>query len=43
MIAVAVVLEAHERGVGRSLSDDEAETAVSRSMWFPEYLPYFPG
>ena len=41
-IAGAVVREARDEGVGRSLSDDEADVAVARSMWFPEYLPYFP-
>ncbi|MGH2660854.1 MAG: malic enzyme-like NAD(P)-binding protein, partial [Actinomycetota bacterium] len=41
-IAVAVVLCARNRGVGRHLRDDEIERAVDDAMWHPDYVPYLP-
>ena len=41
-IASAVVREAAAEGVGRVLTPEEADAAVSRAMWYPDYLPYGP-
>jgi malic enzyme len=41
-IAIAVVREARDSGLGRRFSDDEIPTAVDRAMWQPTYLPYVP-
>jgi malic enzyme len=41
-IAVAVVREARDRGLGRGFRDEEIEPAVDRAMWFPAYVPYRP-
>jgi malic enzyme len=39
-IATGVVRAARDEGVGRPLSDTQAEAVVGASMWYPEYLPY---
>jgi malic enzyme len=36
-IAVRVVREARDLGLGRHLDDDEIEPAVDAAMWFPDY------
>ncbi len=41
-IAIAVVREARDRGVGRAFRDEEIAPAVDAAMWFPEYVPYEP-
>jgi malate dehydrogenase (oxaloacetate-decarboxylating) len=41
-IAAAVVREARDCGVGRSLSDDEIAAHVAGAMWEPAYLPLEP-
>ncbi len=41
-IAVAVVREARDSGVGRALRDEEVEEAVEDAMWWPDYAPYVP-
>jgi malic enzyme len=41
-IAIAVVRDARDRGLGRRLSDDEIPIAVDRAMWRPAYLPCVP-
>ena len=39
-IAIAVVREARDSGLGRRFSDEEIPTAVDRAMWQPVYVPY---
>jgi malic enzyme len=41
-IAVAVVREARDAGVGRAVEDDVIPSLVDADMWFPEYRPYIP-
>jgi malic enzyme len=41
-IAIAVVRESRDRGLGRGFRDEEIEPAVDRAMWFPAYVPYRP-
>ncbi len=41
-IAEAVVREARESGVGRTLSDEAIPAAVAAAMWNPVYLPMEP-
>jgi malic enzyme len=36
-IAIRVVREARDAGIGRQLHDDEVEPAVDAAMWFPRY------
>jgi malic enzyme len=39
-IAIAVVREARDRGVGRAFHDEEIPTAVDAAMWWPSYVEY---
>lgn len=39
-IAVAVVKEARDSGLGRKLDDQAIAREVKGTMWFPEYVPY---
>jgi malic enzyme len=41
-IAVAVVKEARDSGLGRQLEDQAVAREVDDAVWFPEYLPYAP-
>jgi len=41
-IAVAVVREARDAGVGRHYHDEEIEAAVVAAMWWPDYVEYKP-
>ena len=41
-IAVNVVSQCRDCGVGRLYRDEEILDAVEAAMWFPEYLPYRP-
>ena len=41
-IAVQVVSQCRNCGVGRLYRDDEIEAAVDAAMWYPAYLPYRP-
>jgi malate dehydrogenase (oxaloacetate-decarboxylating) len=41
-IAVAVVREARDTGLGRGFRDEEIEPAVCAAMWFPDYPFYVP-
>jgi malate dehydrogenase (oxaloacetate-decarboxylating) len=42
-VAIKVVCEARNRGIGRFLRNDEIEAAVDAAMWLPEYAHYQPG
>lgn len=42
-IAVAVVREARDSGLGRAYSDAGIELAIDRAIWWPEYVPFEPG
>ncbi|MBM4088379.1 MAG: NAD-dependent malic enzyme [Planctomycetes bacterium] len=39
-IAVGVIRQARDDGVGRRIPDDAVESLVEKAMWFPEYRPY---
>ncbi len=39
-VAVRVVREARDAGIGRWLDDDEIDPAVDSAMWWPEYKEY---
>jgi malate dehydrogenase (oxaloacetate-decarboxylating) len=41
-IAVKVVCQSRDCGVGRLYRDEEVFDAVDSAMWYPEYLPYQP-
>ena len=41
-IAVNVVSQCRDCGVGRLYRDEEILDAIDAAMWFPEYLPYRP-
>lgn len=41
-IAIAVVREARDRGVGRAISDDDIAADVAAAMWFPDYPEIVP-
>jgi malic enzyme len=41
-IAVAVVKEACDSGLGRQLDDRDVAGEVDAAMWFPDYVPYVP-
>jgi malate dehydrogenase (oxaloacetate-decarboxylating) len=41
-VAVAVVREARDSGLGRALGDEQVDPAVDEAMWFPAYVPYVP-
>ena len=41
-IAVRVVREARDAGLGRMIADHEIEPAVDAAMWWPDYEPYDP-
>ncbi|MFN8005782.1 MAG: NAD-dependent malic enzyme [Terriglobia bacterium] len=41
-VAMAVVREARERGIGRAYREDVIETRVDEEMWYPEYAVYLP-
>jgi malic enzyme len=41
-IALKVVCQSRDCGVGRLYRDDEAEEAIEAAMWYPSYLPYRP-
>lgn len=40
LIAAAVVRKARDLRVGRRIEDDEVESLVARSMWYPDYPEY---
>ncbi len=42
-IAVRVVCQARDCGVGRVYHDEEIQAAVEAAMWYPDYVPYLPG
>jgi malate dehydrogenase (oxaloacetate-decarboxylating) len=42
-IASAVIRKARDDGHGLAYSDPEIETAVDRTMWWPDYVPFEPG
>ncbi|MGZ6269388.1 MAG: malic enzyme-like NAD(P)-binding protein, partial [Candidatus Limnocylindrales bacterium] len=42
-IAVRVVCQARDCGVGRVYHDEDIEAAVDAAMWFPDYVPYLAG
>ena len=41
-VAIAVVREARDCGIGRAYRDDLIETKVDEEMWYPEYVSYLP-
>ena len=41
-VAIAVVREARDCGIGRAYRDDLIETKVDEEMWYPEYISYLP-
>jgi malate dehydrogenase (oxaloacetate-decarboxylating) len=41
-IALQVVCQSRDCGVGRLYRDEEAADAIDAAMWYPEYLPYRP-
>ncbi len=41
-IAMKVVCQSRDCGVGRLYRDDEVADAVDAAIWYPEYLPYRP-
>jgi len=41
-IAMRVVCEARDCGVGRAIHEDRVAAAVESAMWYPEYVPYRP-
>jgi malic enzyme len=41
-IALKVVCQSRDCGVGRLYRDDEVASAIDAAMWYPEYLPYRP-
>ena len=41
-IAMKVVCQSRDCGVGRLYRDEEVADAVDAAMWYPEYLPYRP-
>jgi malic enzyme len=41
-VALAVVREARDAGLGRGLRDEQIEPSVDALMWFPDYVPYVP-
>ncbi len=41
-IAIRVVCQSRDCGVGRLYRDDEISDAVDSAMWYPEYLAYKP-
>jgi malic enzyme len=41
-VAAAVLRYARKRGLGRPIPDDEVESVVQTSMWFPAYVPVVP-
>jgi malic enzyme len=41
-IAIRVVGQCRDCGVGRLYRDDEIEAVVDAAIWYPAYLPYRP-
>jgi malate dehydrogenase (oxaloacetate-decarboxylating) len=41
-VALAVVREARDAGLGRGFRDEQIEPAVDALMWYPDYVPYVP-
>jgi malate dehydrogenase (oxaloacetate-decarboxylating) len=41
-IAMRVVCEARDCGVGRAIHEDRVAAAVEAAMWYPQYVPYRP-
>ncbi len=39
-IACGVMREARDEHLGRRLTDDQIESLVEKSMWYPDYVPY---
>jgi malic enzyme len=42
VVALAVVREARDGGLGRGLRDEALEASVDEMMWYPDYVPYVP-
>jgi malic enzyme len=41
-IALRVIQEARDSGIGRALHDDQIEPTVDAAMWYPAYSAYQP-
>ena len=41
-VAIAIVREARDSGIGRAYRDDVIEAKVDEEMWYPEYVSYLP-
>jgi malic enzyme len=41
-VAVRIVREARDSGLGRAFRDDHIEAAVDAAMWYPDYVRYRP-
>jgi len=41
-IAIRVIREARNSGIGRAYHDDQIDTAVDTAMWYPAYATYRP-
>jgi malic enzyme len=41
-VAIAVIRQARDEGVGRLVRDEEIPPAVDAAMWWPDYAPYVP-
>jgi malate dehydrogenase (oxaloacetate-decarboxylating) len=41
-VARAVIVEARDSGLGRSIPDDGIDAALQQATWLPEYRAYVP-
>jgi malic enzyme len=41
-IAIRVIREARDSGIGRAYHDDQIEPTVDAAMWYPAYTTYQP-
>jgi malic enzyme len=41
-VAIRVVCEARNSGIGREYHDEEVEAVVDAEMWYPDYRSYIP-